>query len=503
MYQMKSNVTQYLEAAVDRHPNKVAFESRHRSITFRNVQDEAKNIAANIQRLTSNKVNSPVAVYLPKSVDSIVCFIAAAYSGNFYAPLDISVPTPKLMTIFNILEPIIVLTDKSGATTLDKLDLPYHCLDISDTNTDDRYAEVNSIDTDPLYVKFTSGSTGVPKGVLISHKAVIDYTEWLADTFRFSENTIFGNQAPFYFDNSILDIYSTLRNCSKMIIIPEENFLLPSKLLSYVIEKDINTIFWVPTALMMVANTDALVRNTPSKLKQILFCGEVMPCKHLNVWIKSIPDALYANLYGPTEITDVCTYYIINRRFKDSDVLPIGKPCANTRVIILNEQNEQVTGTDIGELCVIGTCLSIGYYNDFKKTDEVFVQNPLVKQYYEKIYRTGDLVHYNEFGELMFDGRKDYQIKHLGYRIELGEIEAVALSHDGIKQCCVLYDQKEQKLILVASPDSIDKKQLYQHLKKHLSNYMLPASIELMDALPLNQNGKIDRLILKQSLIME
>ena len=274
------------------------------------------------------------------------------------------------------------------------------------------------LDVDPLYVLFTSGSTGTPKGVIISHRSVIDYTEWLSDTFNFNETTVFGNQAPFYFDNSILDIYSVLKNGSKMVIIPETYFSFPRKLLNFINERKINTLFWVPSALIGLANSGQLKEIRLDHIKKVLFCGEVMPNKHLNIWRKEYPDIQYANLYGPTEITDVCSYYIIDRDFKDEEPLPIGKACRNTEIIVLNENNQKVKGEERGELCVRGICLSKGYLGDFTKTDTAFVQNPLNGRYYEKIYRTGDIVKYNQFGELIYLCRKDYQIKHQGYRIE-------------------------------------------------------------------------------------
>jgi len=311
---------------------------------------------------------------------------------------------------------------------------------------------------------------------------------------------VFGNQAPFYFDNSILDIYSTVKNAGKMVIIPEEKFLSSKRLCRYLDEVGINTIFWVPSALVLVANSGALDAVCPKGIEKVLFCGEVMPTAQLNVWRRALPNALYANLYGPTEITDVCAYFIVEREFSDTESLPIGFPCQNTEILVLNERDEMVADGAIGELCVRGTCLSYGYYRSPEKTAAAFTQNPLNTMYPEKIYRTGDLVRYNQYGELLYLGRKDYQIKHMGHRIELGEIETAASAYRDVKQSCALYDVEKQRIILFVAAEDIDKTALYQHLKKCLPHYMLPSLIVDLEVLPLNANGKIDRLKLKEVL---
>jgi len=495
------NITQYLDNISELFPDKIAFEDKCNTITFSQLKERAKSLGSLLWSNSEKKRNLPIAVYLPKSVNSIICFLASAYSGNFYSPLDTSMPLPRIKKIIDILNPFFILTDKNGIEIFKNIENNSILIDITEIKNNYVLTEdIKTIDTDPLYVMFTSGSTGTPKGVVISHRSVIDYTEWLFDTFDFNENTVFGNQAPFYFDNSILDIFSTLRNGCRTVIIPEEIFLSPVNLLKYLDEKNINTIFWVPSVLVMIANTKVLEKYKPNYINKILFCGEVMPCKHLNIWRNNLPDVMYANLYGPTEITDVCTYYIVNRKFDDDASLPIGMTCKNTEVVVLDENNEQVTGNNIGELCIKGTCLSLGYYRDKEKTNENFIQNPLINTYSEKIYRTGDLVFYNEHNELMFAGRKDYQIKHLGHRIELGEIETIASSFENVEQCCSVYNEEEKKLILIISPVNIDENNLYKYIKERLPHYMLPSKIYKFDVFPLNQNGKIDRIKLKSKI---
>lgn len=503
---MLNNVTQYLRQSAATYAGKTAFRDARRSLTFAGLNEQSRLLACSINAALGGRIKQPVGVFLPKNTDCVIAFFAAAYSGNFYTPLDISMPKSRLVSIAEILHPAVIITDADRIEAVAETFPDAVLVNIENVGIElaDNILLENIqraiIDTDPLYTMFTSGSTGIPKGVVISHRAVIDYTEWLSETFSFSEKTIFGNQAPFYFDNSVLDIYSTVKNGCETVIIPEEMFLLPKRLCHYLDENGINTIFWVPSALVLVANSGVLGAVCPNGLEKVLFCGEVMPTKQLNIWKQALPSAMYANLYGPTEITDVCTYYIVDREFRDDESLPIGFPCRNIDILVLNENNEAVSGDELGELCVRGTCLAHGYYGNADKTSSAFTQNPLNDKYPEKIYRTGDLVRYNEMGELLFAGRKDYQIKHMGHRIELGEIETAAGEQAAVERSCALYDAEKQTIVLFVAPENVDKMKLYAHLKTCLPRYMLPALIITEKELPLNPNGKIDRVKLKEKL---
>ena len=364
-----------------------------------------------------------------------------------------------------------------------------------------QYAD-SILDTDLLYVLFTSGSTGTPKGVAITHRSVIDYIDWVTEEFAITEVDSFGNQAPFYFDNSILDIYSALKTGAACYIIPTSFFSQPVKLLQYLNEYKITTIFWVPSAMIMVSALKAF-RNVDvsGTLKRVLFCGEVMPNKQLNIWRKHLPDALYANLYGPTEITDVCAYYIVDREFSDDEPLPMGKSMRNTDVFLLDEQDRLIIEPEqIGELCVRGTSLAVGYYNNPEKTKAAFVQNPLQTAYEERIYRTGDLVKYNVRHELVYVSRKDFQIKHLGHRIELGEIETAVSSFEEVSMCCCLYDNNRSLIVLFLEQE-MERGEINARLRSIIPDYMLPGKVICVEKLPLNANGKIDRVALRQEYL--
>ena len=293
-------------------------------------------------------------------------------------------------------------------------------------------------------------------------------------------------------------------SCGATLYIPPEMYYaFQAKLLAYLEEKKITFIFWVPSALVGSANSGLLERFDLSAIKKVLFCGEVMPNRHLNIWRRVLPEAEFANLYGPTEITDVCSFFRVNREFADDDPLPIGKACRNTEIMLLDDENCLITEPDKkGELCVRGTSLSVGYYANEEKTSVAFVQNPLNPYYEEKIYRTGDLAHYNEFGEIMFDGRKDFQIKHMGYRIELGEIETAILSMEEIDNACCLYDEEHKRIVSVfQSKQGIDGLAIRKRLMSILPKYMIPSEYFAVENMPLNDNGKINRKQLKNDLL--
>ena len=506
---MHNSAVLLLDGISRRLPDSVAIEDKQTSLTYKQYDDFALSIGSRIIDLQQNWSRpGPVAVYLPKGYECLVSFMGIMYSGNIYVPIDEKMPATRLDKLLDNLSPVYVITNEKNKAVLQSLSfddgkiLIYDELVAYPPCKESALVRVGMIvDADPIYIMYTSGSTGVPKGVVITHRGVLDYADWVVDTFGISSDSVFGNQAPFHFDNSILDIYSCLLTGAKLVIIPEQLFQFPGKLPEFVAQKQIDTIFWVPTVMINVANSGAFDDEglSPSCLKRVLFCGEEMPNKPLNIWRKHFPDVVYANLYGPTEITDVCTYYIVDREYADSDPLPIGGPCKNTKVLILNDDDKAAALGEIGELCILGSGVALGYWNSHEVTEKVFTDNPLNPFFKEKMYRTGDLVFMNDEGRIIFLGRKDSQIKHKGNRIEMGEIETAAKSINGIKNACLLYNKEEQEIVMFVTltvPELTDKR-INRELLKLVPRYMLPDRIIIMDDFPLNPNGKIDRPLLK------
>ena len=497
------NVTHYLEKTIKSHKNKIGFEDKNEQASFNQFYHKSRNISTNLI-MNNIGLKNPIGIFMSKSIKSLISFMGVLYSGNIYMPLNIKDPQKRLMAIKDNIKPTAIITDSENLERAKEIFINVKIYLYEDIIKDVQGIKTQSqylIDTDPAYIINTSGSTGTPKGVVISHRSIIDYIEWATICYAITDKDIIGSQSPFYFDNSVLDIYLTIKNGCRLILTPDELFVFPIELLKYYIEKSINMIFFVPSILINIANTQLLDKFKP-QLNKILFAGEAMPTKQLNYWIKHYPSAVISNLYGPTEITVDCTYYIVNRHFSDNEALPIGKPCRNSNVIILNENNELVESpNNVGELCVRGSSLALGYYNNFDKTSITFTQNPLHKSYNDRIYKTGDLVYYNNNMELIFLGRKDFQIKHMGYRIELGEIEAALGAINDLKNIAVIYDNKNSKITLFYESDKeISIRNLIERLSNSIPKYMIPTRLKRLDNLPINSNGKIDRLKLQQLL---
>ena len=481
-------VLAWLEQSARRAPQAVALEDEQSTMTYAQLLSRARQIGSHL--LHRAVTGAPVLVYMDKGPECVAAMLGAVCAGCFYTPLDTSMPEARVERILSQLRPQRVLCAARYASRLRALagEARVDAIEeIGETEDAGSLAAVRRemIDTDLLYVLFTSGSTGTPKGVSISHRAVVDFIDWAAEALAIPAGARIGNQAPLYFDNSVLDIYGALRAGACVHFIPNRHFLFPAGMGQYLRDERIDTIFWVPSALTAAMNAGALERCAPP-LERVFFCGEVMPCKTLNAWRRACPEARFVNMYGPTEITDVCTWFPVEREFADTDALPIGFACANTRVTLVE-----------GEICVSGTCLSSGYYNDPERTREAFVPSPRGGGVTEWMYKTGDLGAYNERGELMFLGRRDSQIKRHGYRIELGEIECALCALEDVRAGCCLYDAPGERIVAFYAGEG-DERSLRRALRQVLPKYMLPDVFLRKDALPATGNGKIDRMALKR-----
>ncbi len=507
---MQINVLEYFEkGAALKCSEKLAVVEKERQFTFEEIERFAKNCAALIlQRATTTR--QPVPVFLPKSAQNIVADLGILYSGNAYANLDVKSPPQRLKGMLDNLDPVIIITSAAHAAPLRALGIPEEKLlfveqaMVPETIYDNALLlrRLDSIiDTDPYCIIHTSGSTGIPKGVALNHRCTIDCADWAFDRLGLDGSEVMGSLAPIYFDAYTLEFCMMLAKGATLVIVPEHLTTFPVKLVEFIGANPINFIFWVPTIMVNIANQDLLAGAKLDRLKKVFFIGEVFPTKHLNYWRRHLPGAMFVNLYGPIEITVACTYYIVDREFTDDEKLPVGFPCRNTDILIFNDQNQLAKVDEPGEICVRGSSLALGYCNNPERTAKGFVQNPLNPHYPEWIYRTGDSGYWNSRGEIMFLGRKDFQIKHLGYRIELGEIEHALLQVDGIRNCCVVYNQNKKEITLFYECDKeLTPAFIRERLSGTLPKYMLPTVFNWMELMPRNPNGKIDRATLVASV---
>jgi len=497
---MQNNILDYMDASFENFPDKTAFSNGTVHVTFRDVKAQSDSIGTYLFDMKIS--HRPIIVFMSKHPQTVIAFFGVVRGGNFYVPLDAEMPRIRIDYIISNLSPKLMICDEktfdiAGTLNFSGRILKYNDICQYEINSE-ALREINdsTIDTDPVYIVYTSGSTGTPKGVVACHRSVIDYIEQLSSALKFNNETVFGNQTPLYFDACLKELYPTLKFGATTYLIPAELFMQPIKLAEFLNEHRINTICWVVSAMTMISAFNTFDTIIPAYLSSVNFGSEVFPIKEFRKWRAALPNAVFINLYGPTECTGMCCYFVVNDLKEDAETIPIGKPFKNTDIIILNENNERVACGEAGEICVRGTSLSLGYFNDINKTNEVFVQNPLNNHYPELIYRTGDIGYQDSNKDIIFCSRKDHQIKHMGHRIELGEIEASIYRLKEIKMACCIYDNIKNKIRLYYVGD-ISKKDLTVKIKELLPRYMHPNTIIQLTKMPLTANGKIDRNELK------
>lgn len=499
---MQHSVIDYLERTAEKYADKTAVTDTETFLTYRQLQIKAKQIASYLLRKGICSMSIPI--FAEKSVEAVCALWGIAYSGNYYTFLDTKQPTERIMRILSRLKAKLVLTDKRHyAKALSVLgNYPVVCMEeIPEQMEKEDFDRLESIRkgficTDPLYINFTSGTTGEPKGVAVSHLSVIDFIDVFTETFDITSDEVIGNQAPFDFDVSVKDIFSCAATGASLVIIPRDYFWKPKEIMDYITEYKVTTIIWAVSAMCFLSTLKAFDYKVPA-IRKIMFSGEVMPPNHLKIWRKYLPEAIYVNLYGPTEVTCNCTYYILEKNKIYEHGIPIGKAFHNERVLLLDDDENKIESSHVvGEICVAGIALALGYYCDEENTQHSFIQNPLNKAYKERLYRTGDMAWYDEDGNLYYSGRRDRQIKHLGHRIELNEIECAVNRELHILQSRCLYDEEKDRVVLFYT-GGCDRKELQTFLKGTLPEYMLPSSYFELESFPMTKNGKVDDKELK------
>ena len=437
-----------------------------------------------------------------RTVATIALFMGCIYSTKCYVPIDPSLPLEKLEKIIKSSGiKTIVSCELEDKAFVESVGVKYQYLDFEALRKEEviEFSIPERNEQELLYIVYTSGSTGVPKGVAKSYKAMKNFMEAYEAEFSFNEDTIMGNQTPFYFDASAKDIYMMIASGARLEILPTRLFSFPVRLIEYMNAREINFISWVPSALTIVTTLNTFVEIIPQYLRKVFFVGEVFAAKHLNKWIEALPNTEFVNLYGSSEICGISCFYRIKDKVEGTAAIPIGKALQNCDVKLVTDGRLTAKAEEAGEIYVSSEALAEGYFGDNEKTRDSFVALDLgegIKRY----YRTGDIAKYDENGDIVFQARKDYQIKHMGHRIELGEIETAAVGMDGLEKCCCVYDEKRSKIILYTQLEQgceLTAKEIRKNLKNLISEYMIPHKVVIMEQLPMNQNGKIDRVRLR------
>ena len=495
------------EKIVEKKKNDVAVERNNETLSFGELKEKALYLAGLVIEKTASAGRSLVAVMLPKEINAVIADVGILYASDFFMNLDVKTPAERIANILSLSKPDLIITSHKYAGTIGENSNNILFIDdvewTGQSDTDTIYKRQESvIDTDPMCVINTSGSTGVPKGVVLNYRSFEDFMKQSRNVFGLNGTEVMGSLSPIVFDIFDFELCSLMVYGSKLVLIDAMLSAFPARLLQYVNEKKVSFIFWVPSIMVNIANMELLDKVNLPDLRMVWFAGEVFPTKQFNYWYDKLPGVTFANLYGPIEITLDCTYYIVKERPDEKEPLPIGVPYSNTDILILNDRDELCGIDEEGELCVRGTGLAMGYYNNPEKTGKAFVQNPLNNSYPETIYRTGDIVCMRQDGNILFKGRRDSLIKHMGYRIELGEIEHV-IDNDLklVRRCCAVYKKETKEIVLYyENTEEVSDKAFRVELSKVFPSYMIPKVFIRLPQMPENTNGKIDRLLLSQKV---
>ena len=441
-----------------------------------------------------------------RTVQSVAALQGVLQSGNYYVPIDEQMPEARMRRILTQVHARAIVFPEACRPQAERLAdcALLVCLEEAEKTAPDeallQARREQIIDLDPVYLLFTSGSTGTPKGIVISHRAILDFTDWLTDFCGYTEHEVFGNQSPFYFDTSCKDLYQTLKLGATCVLLEKKFFALPLFLLQALDRHGVTAVNWATSAFHLAASSGALERCVPHALRKIVVGGEALQARYVNMWKRAIPEAEIYNMYGPTETTVDCAALHLTRAYRDDEPIPIGKACRNMQLLLLKDDLSEAAPGETGELCVRGSGLAAGYFADAEKTNAAFIQNPLCPDYRDILYRTGDMAVQREDGNFYFLARRDGQIKHMGYRIELGEIETALYSVEGLHDAVCFYDAMRDKIVCVYA-GNLDTNTLAKALRTALPKYMLPNVYERLEALPHNANGKLDRAALKERFL--
>ncbi len=517
---------QLLEETAQQFPKHEAVRFADEGVSYAELERRSNQLARTLLRLGVRR-GDRVGILLHKSIESVIAVFGVMKAGACYVPLDPNSPSKRVEFIIDNcgirvlitspgcmeetvaafspsigLKTLVIIEPFCGPNDLASLyqTVPFERMSAEDPGP---VHGVAAVESDLAYILYTSGSTGDPKGVMITHRTILTFIDWACQKFELSDVDRVTSHAPLHFDLSTFDIYATVSAGGTIVLVPEELPVYPVRLVKLMQDERITVTYLVPSVLSMMVNYGSLDRHDLSQLRLILFAGEVFPLKYLRKLVKAVPSPDYYNLYGPTE-TNVCTYYKVRNEDLGEDRInpvPIGQACENMEVFVLDDEGELVQEPGRGgEVWVRGPCVALGYWGDEAKTAGVFRQNPIQDNFAEIAYRTGDIVSLSPDGvNWVYEGRRDHMIKSRGYRIELGEIETALYRHEDVQEAAVIAVPDELlgnriRAYVVRRPEAnLDPSALKQHMLESVPHYMVPESFELLDELPKTSTGKVNR----------
>ena len=494
------NVLEWLEISKEKYPDKTVYSNLDYSLTFGQVSDIAKAVGSGL--LAADIPSGPVAVIMGKEPKMIASYLGVAYSGRIYAPVDVTLPIKRLQSIFTNMCPAAVVTSvallEKVQDILEKVDKGdvsvYTVEDLSQSTVDEGAllaVREEMTELTPLYIIYTSGSSGVPKGVVACHRNVICYIRAYVKVMGITASDILGNQSPLDYIAAIRDIYIPLYTGASAFLTPKEYFMQPGKLFDALNTAGVTAIGWTSASMTLLDTLHAFKNDSLKYVDKVCFSGSVMTKPVLKYWRDNLPAALFVNQYGPTEATASCTYYVVDEHTDEYESVPIGRAYDDYKVFLVTDEGEAPADGELGEICVAGPILALGYYHNLEKTNQDFIQNPLNDSYRELIYKTGDVGRLLPDGNIEFHGRKDRQIKHMGHRVELDEIEAAVSTIESVGENAVIYDDQKEVLVLYYVGEATVK-EISVGLRSILPGFMIPRKMIALESLPKLPNSKID-----------
>lgn len=509
-----------LRDAAGRRPDGIAVVDGDTRLTYAALDDRSDRVARLLGELGIGR-GDRVGLFLEKSAHAVVGLYGVLKAGAAYVPIDANSPVSRAGYIAANCRVRCVITATSSQAAWSELIRRAPSIEhlvVMDADTSeldpaglpavgvDRLAsqptgrpEAAVVDQDVAYILYTSGSTGEPKGVTLTHRNAMAFVEWAAEEFAVGPADRLSSHAPFHFDLSVFDLFAASWGAATLVLVPPRASVFPVQVARFIQDERITVWYSVPSILTTLSTHGALDQADVSALRTILFAGEVFPTKHLRSLMRQLPSVRFANLYGPTE-TNVCTWYDVPALPDDlTETIPIGVAITNDEVYVVTEDGSRAKPGQVGELYVRGATVMRGYWGDPERTERLLVADPFAPAFPDPVYRTGDLVRADEDGNLRYVGRRDAQIKSRGYRIELGEIETALNSHPAVRECAVVAipDDLITNRIKAYVVGDVEERDLVRSCTERIPKYMIPQTFEFRPDLPRTSTGKTDRRALQ------